>query len=520
MLVGHIDLADRHEVRGWATDTNQPYGALEVAVFVDGRLNGMVRTDRVSADLKDAPTLGAVAHGLTYRFDPPLSALRDHDVVVRFVEGGRLLGQWRVAREPEAAISPVVAVSPKTVPPADDAPTQAEPELVAAADATPALPVKPSARVGSGALPAQMLDGFVEVCTREGVSGWAASKMDPDEVLDISIFIDDRKIAQIACNLPLQDLAKAAQFDDSARAFAYSFDPPLPAEGETRVTIVYSRTGVPLSGGTLRFVGGVLQHLEPPAALAEDEPWLVAPPSDPRGLFELLGLYSERGGLALLLSRLEFGGEHPERTHYAVFGAPPDSVAEVLRWGSYYPRDHLHELLLSEPFQTGLIPLFLRAFPEKRRLIFVHLPKCAGTDLIFHFRACHPSLDRSLTDPEWTPKSAMLRRIARVVAHVHTADSIFVHGHINLADHIAADIIRPTDRVFTIIRDPLAAAISQINYVRTWFEEDIVAGALRPDTAEWSRAMDMGPTPARMSEIFIDRLTSAALHSERIMMSN
>ena len=524
MLVGHIDLADRHEVRGWAADSNQSYGALEVAVFVDGRLNGMVRTDRASADLKDPPTLGSGAHGLNYRFDPPLSGLRDHDVVVRFVEGDRLLGQWRVAREPEAApspepapslsaaaaVSPAVAASPNAVPSGDDATTQAEPELVAAADATPALPVKPSARVGSGALPAQMLVGFVDVCTREGVSGWAASKMDPDEVLDISIFIDDGKVAQIACNLPRQDLAKAGQFDDGARAFAYPFDPPLPAEGETRVTIVYSRTGVPLSGGAVSFVGGVLQQLEPPAALAEDEPWLLAPPSDPRGLFEWLGLYCERGGLALLLSRLAFGGERPERTHYAAFGAYPRSVEDVLRWGTYYPRDHLHELLLSDAFQTGLIPLFLRAFPEKRRLIFVHIPKCAGTDLSFHFRACHPSLDRSLTDPEWTPKSAMLRRIARVVAHVRTADSIFVHGHINLADHIAAGIIRPTDRVFTVIRDPLAAAISQINYVLTRFEEDIVAGALRPDTAEWSRAMDLGPTPARMSEIFIDRLTSAA----------
>ena len=286
------------------------------------------------------------------------------------------------------------------------------------------------------------------------------------------------------------------------------------------MTIVHSRTGLPLSDGDARFVDGKLQRLGPPAALADDEPRLLAPPSDPRGLFDWLRLYDESGGLARLLSRLEFIGECPERMHYAVFDAQPASVQEVLRWGSYYPRDHLHELLLSEPFQTGLIPLFLRAFPEKRRLIFVHFPECTGTDIGFHFRACHPSLDRSLTDPEWTPKSAMLRRIARVVAHVRTADSIFVHGHINLADHIAAGIIRPTDRVFTIIRDPLAAAISQINYVRTWFEEDIVAGALRPDTAEWSRAMDMGPTPARMSEIFIDRLTSAALHSERIMMSN
>jgi hypothetical protein len=394
--------------------------------------------------------------------------------------------------------------------------------LVAAApaDATPVSSVKPSARVGSGAQAGQVLDGFVDVCTRETVSGWAASKSDPDEVVDISIFIDERKVAQITCNLPRPDLARIGQFGDGARAFVHQFDPPLPAEGETRVTIVHSRTGLPLSDGDARFVDGKLQRLGPPAALADDEPRLLAPPSDPRGLFDWLRLYDESGGLARLLSRLEFIGECPERMHYAVFDAQPASVQEVLRWGSYYPRDHLHELLLSEPFQTGLIPLFLRAFPEKRRLIFVHLPKCAGTDLTFHFRARYPSLGRSLTDPDWTPKPAMLRRIARVVAHVRTADSIFVHGHINLADHIAAGIIRPTDHVFTVIRDPLAAAISQINYVLTRFEADLAAGTLQPDTAEWSRVMGLGPTPATMSDDFIKRLTAVALRTRRMMVLN
>ena len=557
MLLGHIDLVDRHAVRGWAADTDRPYGTLEVAVFVDGRLSGLVRADHARDDLKDPTTLGAGAHGLAYRFDPPLSELQDHDVVVRFAEGGRLLGQWRVAREAAAApspepapaaaaspsaaasstavASPKAAASSKTSPGAAGAPTradaQADAQAGAPADATPAAsgtppgmppgtPIVRAARTGSGALPAQVLTGFIDVFTRETVSGWAASKTNPDEVVDISIFVDDRKIAQIVCNLPRADLAKAGQFGDGARAFAYSFDPPLPAEGTTRAIVVHSRTGMPLSGGEVRFVDGKQQRLEPTAALAEDEPRLLAPPSDPRSLFDWLGLYDERGGLAQLLSRLEFGGERPERTHYAAFGAYPRSVEEVLRWGSYYPRDHLHELLLSEAFQTGLIPLFLRAFPEKRRLIFVHIPKCAGTDLSFHFRARHPSLERSLTDPAWTPKPEMLRRIARVVAHVRTADSIFVHGHINLANHIAADIIRPTDRIFTVIREPLAAAISQVNYILTRFEEDLTGGQLRPDTAEWSRAMDLGPTPARMSDDFIKRLTTAALRTKRLTVPN
>ena len=543
MLLGHIDLVDRHAVRGWAADTDRPYGTLEVAVFVNGQLSGLARADHARDDLKDPTTLGAGAHGLTYRFDPPLSALQDHDVVVRFAEGGRLLGQWRVAREavpaPEpappppaeaspptaasstAAASPKAAASSKTPPGAAGTPAQANAQ--APADGTPAAPATPiigAARTGSGALPAQVLTGFIDVFTRETVSGWAASKTNPDEVVDISIFVNDRKIAQIVCNLPRADLAKAGQFGDGARAFAYSFDPPLPAEGTTRVSVVHSRTGMPVSGGEVRFVDGKQQRLEPTAALAEDEPRLLAPPSDPRSLFDWLGLYDERGGLAQLLSRLEFGGERPEGTHYAAFGAYPRSVEDVLRWGTYYPRDHLHDLLLSDAFQTGLIPLFLRAFPEKRRLIFVHIPKCAGTDLSFHFRARHPSLERSLTDPAWTPKSAMLRRISRVVAHVRTADSIFVHGHINLADHIAAGIIRPTDRIFTVIREPLAAAISQVNYILTRFEEDLTGGQLRPDTAEWSRAMDLGPTPARMSDDFIKRLTTAALRTKRLTVPN
>src|SRR5271165_3519466 len=106
MLIGHIDLIDRSIVRGWAADTDRPYGTLEVALFVNGRLIGLARADQPRDDLRDPATLGAGVHGISYRFDPPLSALQDHDVVVRFADGGRLLGQRRVAREPEVAAPP------------------------------------------------------------------------------------------------------------------------------------------------------------------------------------------------------------------------------------------------------------------------------------------------------------------------------------------------------------------------------------------------------------------------------
>jgi len=533
MLLGHIDLVDRHAVRGWAADTDRPYGTLEVAVFVDGRLTGLARADHVRDDLKDPTTLGAGAHGLVYRFDPPLSGLQDHDVVVRFAEGGRLLGQWRVAREPEAAPSPEPAASAAAVAPARAAPaTEAAPPPAppsapssadAKADATPAAVAgsTPAAPRGiSGALPGQELASFVDECSSTLLKGWAASETNPDEVHDISIFVDTLKVAQITCDLPRKDLARTGMYGDGARGFEHRFDPPLPTDREVRVTVVYSRTGTPLSAGDVRLKDGKVQRVTAPAALSGDEPRLLPPPSDPRALLEFLGLYDEAAGLAQLLSRLEFGNARPEQIHYSAFGTYPESVADVLRWGTYYPRDHLQQTLLSDAFQTGLIPLFLRAFPEKRRLIFVHIPKCAGTDLAFHFRARYPSLDRSLTDPRWTTKAAMFRRLARLAAHVRTSDSIFVHGHINLADHIAAGTIRPTDRVFTVIRDPFAVALSQINYVLTRFDEDIAAGQLQPDTSGWSGVMDLGATPDRMSDAFVKRVTSAALRNEDLILPN
>jgi hypothetical protein len=81
-------------------------------------------------------------------------------------------------------------------------------------------------------------------------------------------------------------------------------------------------------------------------------------------------------------------------------------------------------------------------------------------------------------------------------------------------------VIRPTDRVFTIIREPLAVAVSQINYILTRFDEDIAAGKMQPDTAGWSRVMDLGALPARMSDDFVERVTRAALRNEDLTPPN
>jgi hypothetical protein len=74
--------------------------------------------------------------------------------------------------------------------------------------------------------------------------------------------------------------------------------------------------------------------------------------------------------------------------------------------------------------------------------------------------------------------------------------------------------------VFTVLRGPLAIAISQINYVLTRFNHDIAVGKASPDTMEWSRVMELGPLPARMSDDFIRRVTRAVLRNEALLQPN
>jgi hypothetical protein len=228
MLLGHIDLIDHHMVRGWAVDTDRPHATVDVAVFVNGRLVGLVLADQSRDDLKDAATLGSGAHGLTYLFDPPLATDQDHDVVARFVEGGKLVGQSRVARLPA---SPIASV-----------PAAAAPDVVIALPEASLDNATPTAD-GEG------LIGFLDVCSRDRLVGWAAREGRPEEIITISVFVDGSEMAQVRCDVPREDLAEAGGFGDGAHGFNYSFDPPLPTNVLLQVSVRFALTNVPMANG-------------------------------------------------------------------------------------------------------------------------------------------------------------------------------------------------------------------------------------------------------------------------------
>ena len=168
------------------------------------------------------------------------------------------------------------------------------------------------------------------------------------------------------------------------------------------------------------------------------DPAPIPAPRGPRGLLEAFALFDGNTGVYELLARFQLDEVKRRQAHYIVFGdLASEATASYARSTEYSTRDCLNELLLSDDFQKNLIPLFLKAFPEKKRVIFVHVPKCAGTDLSANLMKRFPFLHQQMTQPNWMKRDDLFRAVSRLVLNVRFFDQIFVTGHNSLVLYIA-----------------------------------------------------------------------------------
>ncbi len=87
-------------------------------------------------------------------------------------------------------------------------------------------------RRAHGHMPTRMVtqQGFVDLCSRNNIVGWAMERGDP---ASLDIFVNDRKVGQIACDLRRPELT---QFNIPAGSgFFFPFPSPLAATDEVSV---------------------------------------------------------------------------------------------------------------------------------------------------------------------------------------------------------------------------------------------------------------------------------------------
>lgn len=367
-----------------------------------------------------------------------------------------------------------------------------------------------------------MFTGNVDSVSRGGVRGWAAATERPDDVVYVSVFVGGRKVAEIECDVPRSDLRQLGKFGDGRHGFLFNFPEPLSAEEEQRVTVRIAETGRLLNGGdALVGVDDRVVICSRDHDQLHHEPEPIPCPRNPRGLFEILALSGDFCSVYDVLSRVDFGGGTEAPAHSIVFGdAAAGPAIASLGDQQQRTRDLVYELLLSANFQNELIPLFLNAFAEMKRLIFVHVPKCAGTDLSTNLMGRFPFLHQSMTQTSWTTTNDLFRTLSRLVLNVRIFGRIFVTGHNSLDYYGSRKLIRPSDSVFTILRDPIKIVESQVNYVMTRLMQDTLSGNLGPDTRHWLDCLGLAALPAEMTPAEAQLHCAAILRCPQIIRPN
>jgi hypothetical protein len=165
--------------------------------------------------------------------------------------------------------------------------------------------------------------------------------------------------------------------------------------------------------------------------------------------------------------------------------------------------------------QATIIEAILRAHVEKRRFLFVHIPKCAGTDLSVILSARHPSIHHTVTDPAWLPPDRLEAKVAEIEAAMEQSPTVLVHGHVRLSWIVDEQLYRPGegDRLFTVIREPVSLILSQVNYITGKILDDPTGEAV--DTSGWMRTLGItDATDFEPVELAMRVLTSRVVHRE------
>ena len=193
--------------------------------------------------------------------------------------------------------------------------------------------------------------------------------------------------------------------------------------------------------------------------------------ASPRELLELAVNYDGESGTERFLQKVDWSSVSPHQIYYSILGRLPESASAVAEALQHDPKLLASQALSSSEFQSKLISFILNALPEKRRLIFVHIPKCAGTDLTQNLVEEFPYVHDHHGKAEWTSPEMVLGVLKAVATRALQTNGILVAGHIPLSVHMDRGMIRFGDRVFAIVRHPFEIAISQVNYVLRRFWE-------------------------------------------------
>ena len=212
-------------------------------------------------------------------------------------------------------------------------------------------------------------------------------------------------------------------------------------------------------------------------------------PKTTRDLMKAFVFYDKAVGISSIVDRFDLSCATPRQIYNAVLARPPEDMLFGVNDPAYSSEGHLKDALLSVEFQDKCRELILNAFPEKKRLVFIHIPKTAGTDLVNSLRLRFPWLEYHMSIPDWYDVQSFHSAIKDVVLNFCFSDSIAVTGHTPLSWYQDKDLVRFSDEFFSVIRDPVELVYSYGNFIMSKLVEH--PNFSNPATREWLSKLDL-----------------------------
>jgi hypothetical protein len=227
-------------------------------------------------------------------------------------------------------------------------------------------------------------------------------------------------------------------------------------------------------------------------------------PRATREFFDLFALYTSERGLNGMLRDVDFAGTDPRQIYFSLHGRAPEKREFAIPGPDFSPSDKYVRGFRSAEFRRNLIARFLEAYPEKQRLLFIHIPKAAGSQLSARLMGKFPFLVSQMLEPGWGSDDDICRALRDAVTGLSRSNQLLICGHNTLERYRSWRAMRYDDQLFAVVRDPVLATISQVNYIltRIYSQEP----QPKPDTIGWRRIFGV-----QNVEETIDRATSIEL---------
>jgi hypothetical protein len=176
-----------------------------------------------------------------------------------------------------------------------------------------------------------------------------------------------------------------------------------------------------------------------------------------------------------------------------LLGRSPDT-AVVAQEIVLSPSRRIREILSSNEFMAQHDIVLQREFAHLSREFFFHIPKSGGTTVFEAFRSdsrfCPIHLFRGYDNGWFAERLGYLRNTILRLTDPH-ARHMFVYGHPSATRMLSNNLKRGWDTAFTILRDPIDACLSWINYVLTL----VATRPTHPDVIRWRNSLGMAEEP-------------------------